>query len=167
MTSASSNQSGEWLTRAGMMAMATAVTRVRLVGSKFSHYILRDKLRTFEDKTTAIALCHTKPGRGEAWRFNENGRMCNACHAEASTKGMVVGSPPVLLDVQMVPTMGTPGPMEAVLLTSKFGGRCRRCQNAYDPGEMIWWRRGQGCAHHACGKEVLSSGHGGPREVSP
>jgi hypothetical protein len=156
------SESGERPTLANMMATTRHIVRVRLVGSKFSHYVLKDALRTLEDKTQMRALCHTQPGHGEAWRFNRDaGRICNACHAAASSGHMVIAAPPVLSNYRASLTIGAARETQseimeaAVLLVSKYGGRCQACQDAYHEGESIWWRRGWGCTHKACGKETL------------
>jgi len=162
------NESGERPTLANILATGRHIIRVRLVGSKFAHYVLKDALRTFDDKSHARALCHSQPGHGEAWRFNnDTGRICNACHAAASSGHMVIATPPVLSNYRVSSANRAVGEAEpetmdaAVLLVSKYGGRCQACQDAYHEGESIWWRRGWGCAHKACGKEALYPKEGG------
>ncbi len=39
----------------------------------------------------------------------------------------------------------------SVLLSSKFAGRCRKCEGHYNLGERVWWMKGEGCRHERCG----------------
>lgn len=39
---------------------------------------------------------------------------------------------------------------EAVMLLSKYEGRCRVCQETYGEGERVAWKRGRGAVHAQC-----------------
>ncbi len=38
-----------------------------------------------------------------------------------------------------------------VRINAKFGGFCRVCLLRYEEGDRIYWMRGDGCSHLACG----------------
>jgi hypothetical protein len=38
-----------------------------------------------------------------------------------------------------------------LIIAAKFGGFCKVCLLRYEEGDRIYWMRGSGCSHYACG----------------
>jgi hypothetical protein len=118
------------------------------------HYVRKDAIRSWDDKTKAKTLCGKTPTSG-SWRFVQSGTPCQACHAQASK--CVVHPAPLLSKPLYKPRPpGSPPDHDpGRLMESKYDGQCQACKKFYDIGAQIWIRKGPDDRwqkrHMACG----------------
>lgn len=131
----------------GLTATLEPIVRVREKG-KFFHFVRRSELVNLCDKKTAKALCGATAL--ETWQFTSGSRACQTCSSLAGK--CVVMPPPIFPDAVILPSShGQAWNGPPALFESKYDGQCRACGHSYNTGDKIYWKRGEGSRHQACG----------------